>query len=860
MPLDTTGRLAAIACGVFISLSPATAAVYTVSNTNASGAGSLAQALAQAQSDTNAVINLNSALGTITLSASLPAVQNNLVVNGNSNAISGANAWRIFFVNAPGDTVQINSLTLEHGMAVGGAGGSGAGGGGGGAGLGGAIYLNAGSLAVSNVSFVGNAAQGGAGTAGSSGGGGGGGGFFFNGGNGGALSQDGTAVGPGGGGGALTSAGANNPNPTNSNAAMGGGANGGSGGLKASTGNAGNGGSPSLPDGGGGGGGFATGAGNGGNGGNGNDFSGGGGAGGSDDGSSGIGGSGGFGGGGGGAARALTGAGNQGGTGGFGAGGGGGSQGTSGTGSGGGGGFGGGTGASGATGNAGGGLGAGGSIFARAGSSLTIQDSTFNGDSVVAGPGGGSPAAGGSALGQALFLGASVNYSVSTNTNTLAETIGGGNDPNAAGGFTKSGAGTLVLTGTESYVGSTTVCAGPLEMSNNPVPSTAITINSGAVLEYDESNPILQTATAYTGAGTLRVGSGEVIFGAGPVNVGLSAGALVNVESGELVGSTNHNGIWTSNQASLNVASDALFDAGDGGTNSTVQIDSLNGTGTVQGGSSGNPNGGLTTLTIGAAGGSGIFSGTMQDDAGGRLSVVKAGSGPETLVGNNTYSGGTTVIAGTLIIDGSTGAGALTVSNGYLEGEGTIAGPVSVETGGAILPTPPYGTLTINNTLNLAGSATMILFFGRNTEIVGMTSVTYGGSLDVQYLGETLSAGQTFQLFSAASSTGNFANISGDAGSGLAFSFNPTNGVLTVVNAPPPPPSTPTNLVYTVASGSLTLSWPSNYVGWILQAQTNPPSVGITTNWVDVAGSASVDTLTFTISPTNNAFFRMRLP
>ena len=195
----------------------------------------------------------------------------------------------------------------------------------------------------------------------------------------------------------------------------------------------------------------------------------------------------------------------------------------SGTGSGGGGGFGGGTGASGATGNAGGGLGAGGSIFARAGFSLTIQDSTFNGDSVVAGPGGGSPAAGGSALGQALFLGASVNYSVSTNTNTLAETIGGGNDPNAAGGFTKSGAGTLVLTGTESYVGSTTVCAGTLEMSNNPVPSTAITINSGAVLEYDESNPILQTATAYTGAGTLRVGSGEVIFGAGPVNVGLRA-------------------------------------------------------------------------------------------------------------------------------------------------------------------------------------------------------------------------------------------------------------------------------------------------------------------------------------------------
>src|SRR5271169_6708274 len=77
------------------------AAIYGVSNTNSSGAGSLSQALSQAQIDPNAIINISPGLETITLSGNLPAIQNNLVINGNSNAISGAGAYRIFFVNAP---------------------------------------------------------------------------------------------------------------------------------------------------------------------------------------------------------------------------------------------------------------------------------------------------------------------------------------------------------------------------------------------------------------------------------------------------------------------------------------------------------------------------------------------------------------------------------------------------------------------------------------------------------------------------------------------------------------------------------------------------------------------------------------
>lgn len=1030
------------------------ASVYNVTNRNSSGTGSLSQAMSKAQTDTNAVINISAGLGTISLTGTLPNVQNNLVLNGNSNTISGADSYRIFFINAPGKTVQINALTLSNGLAQGGNGGMGFGGGGGGAGLGGAIFLNAGNLTVSNSSFLNNSARGGAGSSGSDdgtnatlGGGGGGGGLSFNGGGaGGGVILDKTYEGPAGGGGALTSAGATVVSGSSSGSA-GGGANGGTGGSPGVDANAGNGVSPSLPDGGGGGGGISTGPGNGGNGGNGSDFGGGGGAGSSDKGDSGKSGNGGFGGGGGGNAFSISGVAFAGGAGGFGGGGGGGGGvliSTNATNisyaAGGAGGFGGGYGASGTNGNAGGGLGAGGAIFARAGSTLTIEDSAFDGDTVTGGTATG-PATNGSAIGQALFLGGNLNYSVSSGTNNLIESIGGGNDPNAEGGLTKSGAGTLALSGGLSYVGNTIVSAGTLVVSNNALQSAAIMINSNTVLACSYSSQVVQSNTTYTGTGTLRfTGTGNPVFGQSPVNVDFSAGALIDIQSGELTGSSGSNGLWTANQASMNIAGGAVFDAAEAGTSATMQIDSLTGQGTFQGGFAKNPNG-LSTVTIGVAGGSGIFSGTLRDDSNAHLAVVKTGSGTEIFSGTDTYSGGTTVDGGTLIvsntvlhsptttiaagavleyieasrvllptttfigagtirfagsgnptfssgavgvglspgalidvrsgeltgsynysgywtsnqasmnitngavfdaadagptgtmqidaltgggtfqggdsdlitvtigvaggsgtfsgtikddvsaslgivktgggteifsgpntysgdtivnggallINGTAGSGIVLVNSGTLGGTGTISGAVSIGPGATLAPGAPTGTLTMLNTLTLAGNTLITLNSGAAGKIAGLTGIDYSGTLTVTNIGGPLSPGSTFTLFSAASPAGNFSSINGNPGNGLAYRFNPANGVLTVVSTVLP--TTPTNLTFKAGSGSLRLNWPASYTGWILQAQTNPPSQGITSsNWFDVTGSASTDSMTFTISPTNNVFFRMRLP
>jgi hypothetical protein len=117
-----------------------------VTNTSDSGAGSLRQA----------IIDANNGGGTITFAASL----------ANATILAGSVAnGPLPAINAD---VSISNVAIINGAAVGGAGGSGgdeSGGGGGGMGAGGAIFVNAGTTTLSNVAFTGNNATGGKGGA-----------------------------------------------------------------------------------------------------------------------------------------------------------------------------------------------------------------------------------------------------------------------------------------------------------------------------------------------------------------------------------------------------------------------------------------------------------------------------------------------------------------------------------------------------------------------------------------------------------------------------------------------------------------------------------------------------------------------
>ncbi len=70
---------------------------------------------------------------------------------------------------------------------------------------------------------------------------------------------------------------------------------------------------------------------------------------------------------------------------------------------------------------------------------------------------------------------------------------------------------------------------------------------------------------------------------------------------------------------------------------------------------------------------------------------------------------------------------------------------------------------------------------------------------------------------------------------------------------------TPTNILATVSGNSLILSWPGDHTGWTLQTQTNSPSTGLGTNWVDVPGSSSVNRVTNVTQPVNGSvFYRLK--
>ena len=71
-------------------------------------------------------------------------------------------------------------------------------------------------------------------------------------------------------------------------------------------------------------------------------------------------------------------------------------------------------------------------------------------------------------------------------------------------------------------------------------------------------------------------------------------------------------------------------------------------------------------------------------------------------------------------------------------------------------------------------------------------------------------------------------------------------------------PTTPPTLAYSVSGSNLKLSWPRNYVGWTLQAQTNDFGRGLDTNWVNVPGTAATSAVTFALDRGNpTVFYRL---
>ncbi len=461
----------------------------------------------------------------------------------------------------------------------------------------------------------------------------------------------------------------------------------------------------------------------------------------------------------------------------------------------------------------------------------------------------------------------------------------------------KNGTGDAVISGTNTLAGGTAsqVNGSAMYLTNNAVLDLAtaefwVQQNAGtASLTVDgnaklicQNNWIAVGRNNAGAIGTLTVNSGTVQkAGAGGNIIAGSVGGtgVITVNGGQILNSSM---LWLGEGATANGTlnlNGGLVQATQVRPNTASPASSIaNFNGGIMQASAGNadffgPNGTAmrTTLNVLAGGlyfDTQAFAVTNQSDlvdGGGGGGLVKLGTGSLDITsGGNSYNGLTIVSNGTLNIHGTI-PGAVTVKSGTtLGGNGIIGGTVTVQAGGTLGAGASIGLLTLNSNVVLGGN--VIVEVDRNggtplSDLINLpnNSVAYAGNLVVSNVGVALIAGDTFTNFTTLGHSGSFAGITGSPlNPGLGYSF--TNGVLSVVTLSSIA-TNPTNLTSVVSGTTLTLSWPSDHLGWFLQTQTNSRSIGLTvpTNtWYDIAGSDTVTNTVITldkVSPT--VFFRL---
>jgi autotransporter-associated beta strand protein len=422
-----------------------------------------------------------------------------------------------------------------------------------------------------------------------------------------------------------------------------------------------------------------------------------------------------------------------------------------------------------------------------------------------------------------------------TNTCVYSGSLTGG------GSVTKASAGTLILSGTNTFTGALNVDTFQGSSGNDGIVYLASpgAVNGAASIAIRNQNAATSTLQLDGTAGNISLAQNVSLNGRNPPSV-----AIENVTG--------------SNTFAGNIS------FGAGGTNYYFQSDS----GTLTfGGAVGMHSLSSPRLLVFQGSGNFLISGFLTNSAATNANLVlKNGSGTLTLAGTNLYLGTTTVNGGALMVNGVISTNTVTVAGGALGGSGLIRGPVAIRSGGTLSPGAIIGTtstLTISNNLNLSGTTFMALnkSAGTNDLVRGLSSVTYGGTLSVTNLSGTLTTNDAFKIFSAASYNGAFAGISPAVPApGFAWNTNTliNDGTLRILQTVSTTPVNMTNLVF---GGTLTLSWPADHTGWRLQTQTNDLTAGLGTNWVDVAGSTATNQMNFTIDPANgNVFYRIIFP
>jgi autotransporter-associated beta strand protein len=320
-----------------------------------------------------------------------------------------------------------------------------------------------------------------------------------------------------------------------------------------------------------------------------------------------------------------------------------------------------------------------------------------------------------------------VNNSSNPYTFTGSGSIGG------VTSLTKDGAGALTIATANSYSGGTILNAGTLNLNNASALGTGTLSIVGGTIDNTSGADLVMTGNfpqswegnfTFTGTHSLDMGSGTVTVAGGDTDrtVTTSANTLTVGElksatygfikqgAGTLVLTSTGTGNNASVTGALNVASGTLQinrpgvnDAGSGDFTAT----SITGTGTISNGAAAE-----RWLFINTTG-TGTFSGTLANGGTGGLGFAKQGTGSITLDGTLSYTGTTTVDAGTLTIpvaNSGTGTGAA-VNGGFL----VLGNPAALGT--PAIPATP-------NIVRVGGTATLDLAHDGGGPTYGFASNT----------------------------------------------------------------------------------------------------------------------------------------
>jgi autotransporter-associated beta strand protein len=374
-----------------------------------------------------------------------------------------------------------------------------------------------------------------------------------------------------------------------------------------------------------------------------------------------------------------------------------------------------------------------------------------------------------------------------TNTSTAgnatvtngAELLFDGSSTAGNGTFTSPEGGIVIFSGIPDIISPT---AGNGTFIN---PGGAVSERGGGFIVFNSGTAGNATFTNNGGAVSGAI-PGETLFNPGDAdNATLIANGGLGGGDGGLIVFSSAGGVSTGGTARVEVFGNGNLDISQH-TASGLTTGSIEGDGLVFLGAN--------KLTVGANNLSTTFSGLIQDGgigggAGG--SLTKTGNRKLSLTNANTYTGGTTVTKGTLLVKNKTGSatgtGAVQVNAGTLGGTGKITGAVTVGTGsssGAILlpgnsATKP-GILTMNSALTFNSLATYKCVLNRNNPIAGEVTalgvtINSGASFTFSDTGAgTLTVGTVFTVInntSASPITGTFSNLA----NGSVFTSNGNN-------------------------------------------------------------------------------------